>query len=81
MTTWQLRIDGTEFSNVENLKVRPDDVLTYLETIAGTATVVAFVDEFKTTSSSHNVKVESVDINRSSPQEIDFAQVGLTEDT
>ncbi len=81
VTTWFLRIDGTEFTNVENLKVRPDDVLSYLETIAGTATVVAYVDEYKTSSSSHNVKVESVDINRSSPQEIDFAQVVLTEDT
>jgi len=81
VTQWALSIDGTEFLNVENQKVRPDDVLTYLETIAGTATVVTFVDEYRTTSSSHNVKVESVTIERTAPQEIDSAQIILTEDT
>jgi len=78
---WALSIDGTEFMNVENLRVRPDDVLTYLESIAGTATVVSFVDEYRTTSSTHNVKVESVTIERTAPQEIDSAQIVLTEDT
>jgi len=43
--------------------------------------VVSFVDEYKTTSSTHNVKVESVTIERSAPQEIDSAQIILTEDT
>jgi len=81
VTQWSLNIDGTEFMNVENQMVRPTDVLTYLETIAGTATVVTFVDEFRETSSTHNVKVESVVIERSAPQEIDSAQVILTEDT
>ena len=81
VTQWVLSVDGTEFLNVENQVVRPDDVLTYLETIAGTATVVAFVDEYRTASSSHNVKVESVTVERSAPQEIDSAQIILTEDT
>ena len=81
VTQWALNLDGTEFTNVENQMVRPDDVLTYLETIMGTDTVIAYVDEYRTTSSTHNVKVESAVIERSAPQEIESAQIVLTEDT
>ena len=81
VTQWALRVDGTEFRNVENTPQRPEDVLTWLESQAADATVISFVDEYKDTSSTHNVKVESVTVERSAPQEIDSAQIVLTEDT
>ena len=78
---WRLTIDGKEFRNVENLVVRPDTVLSNFEAVGGTDTVVSFVDEMKTSSSTHNVKVESVTVSRGNALEIDTIDVVLTEDT
>lgn len=80
VTRWRLDIDGREFRNVENQVVAPEDVLADFETVAGTATIGTFVDEFRKTSSTHNVKVDSVSIARSSLQELDSIQVVVTED-
>lgn len=78
---WRLEIDGKEFRNIENQVVDPDTVLSNMETVAVDETVQTFVDEFKTTSSTHNVKVQSVSVSRSESAEIDSIEVVLVEDT
>ena len=78
---WRIVIDGKEFRNIENQVVHPDTVLSNMETVAVDETVQTFVDEFKTTSSTHNVKVQSVSVNRSGSAEIDSIEVVLVEDT
>ncbi len=50
-----------------------------LEAIAAKQTLITFVDEFKVTSSTHDVRVDSVQISKSTASEIDEAVVVLTE--
>ena len=79
VTAWQLTIDGSEVQGIENDTVRPEVALGTLETLAGKQTLVTYVDEFRVTSSTHDVRVDSVQVVRSAPQEIDEAIVVLTE--
>ena len=81
VTKWALSLDGTEFRNVENTPQRPEDVLDWIETQAANAAIISYVDEYKkNAASTHNVKIESVSVTRSAPQEIDSINVILTED-
>lgn len=81
VTRWQLSIDGTEFSNIENRKQRPEDVLAWAEEQAANASTLEFVDQYKDGSSTHRVRIDSASIDRTAPQEIDKIQIVLTEDT
>ena len=81
VASWRLEVDGKEFRNIENQVVDPDTVLSNMETVAADETVLTFVDEFKTTSSTHNVKVQAVTVSRSMSSEIDSVELILIEDT
>ena len=81
VTQWQLTVDGKEFRNVLNEVVRPDDVLSDWESNAAEDGVVSFTDRMRLSESSHNVKVEQVQVARGSAQEVDSITVVLTEDT
>lgn len=81
VSQWALQVDGTEFVNVENTPVRPHVVLAELERIAWDATVVQFTDSFRRDPVTFNVRIDSVTVARSAPQETDVAQIVLTEDT
>jgi len=77
---WSLRLDGTEARNVENVKIRPEDALSALEALGALATPVTYVDEFRETAQTYNVRVDSVSVVRSESGEITEAAVVLTED-
>lgn len=79
VTQWRLVIDGKEFRNVEGQVVRSETVRSALEAYAAEQAVVSFVDENRETSSTHNVKVDAVQIESETPEEF-TATVVLTED-
>jgi hypothetical protein len=79
---WQLQIDGTSMMNIENQPISPSAVRAWLKTLADTATVVEYVDDFNDDNSptTYNVKVDQLVIQSDDPHEL-VAQVVLTEDT
>ncbi len=81
VSQWRIVIDGKEFRNVEGQPIRPETVLTWIESIAGSAEVTAYVDEMRETAQTYNVKVDAADVIRQNANEIDAIQVSLTEDT
>jgi len=79
VTQWRLQIDGKEFRSIENQVLRSEDVRSALETYAADQTVIVYSDEFRETATTHNVKVEAVQIEGETPEEF-VATVVLTED-
>lgn len=79
VTQWRLTIDGKQFRNVEGQVVRPETVRTALETYAAEQAVITYSDEFRPTATTHNVKVEAVQIEGDTPDDF-TATVVLTED-
>jgi hypothetical protein len=76
---WQLVIDGSHIENVENVKQEPDQVFDNWSTIGGDNTIVTFVDEFKPTASTHDVRIQQVSIDKSNPNIVDRANVVIYE--
>lgn len=78
VASWDLVIDGKEFRNVEGQLIAPDDVRTWLETLAGLEYPVVFVDGWAG-DTQHNVKVDRVRFVAETPDEFQCV-VRLTED-
>lgn len=69
VTKWLLKMDASEFLNVENAPVDPDTIIDAMETLSRNETVVSFVDEYRSSPVTSDVKVESVSVDRESPSE------------
>lgn len=71
--SWELRIDGTEFLNVEGELLRPEDVYDKLELLAQTDRPIAFVDYFRSErredAGTYSVMLQSVEILKDQPHE------------
>ena len=75
---WQLTLDLNEVRSVENTVLRPEDAVSNLETLMEKQTLTTYVDEMRITSSSHDVRVDSVQISKDATTEGE-AVVVLTE--
>ncbi len=77
---WTLNISAAEAMNIGNARQNPDTVITALETLQALETEVTYVDSFRTsTAVTSTVRVDGVDIIKSSKAEADVIQVILTE--
>jgi len=81
VTSWQLVLDGKLFTNIENEPVDPNVFAANLEAAQTIKVPVAYIDEAKPTSTSHSVKLESIDVRRTNASELDSIVVTMTENT
>ena len=78
VTAWQLTLDLSEVRSIENTVLRPEDAVGSLETLMAKQVMTTYVDEMRVASTTHDVRVDSVQVSKDAGMEGE-AVVVLTE--
>jgi len=78
VTQWALRLDLTESLNFQNTRLSPDTLQANLETLGAELSLFPFVDRYRETATTHDARVQRVDIQKFSANEA-YADVVLIE--
>jgi hypothetical protein len=69
VTQWRMRLDLTESLNLQNQKQSVDSMQTSLETLGANLSLVSFVDHYRATDTTHDVRVHQVSLVKETADE------------